>query len=105
MIKFRYTLLILFVFGIILNVIGRFVTDIELSFDSEVFILLLYLCTFYNIDETRMALSESELSDFVDWVTTHDYVKYSEGWTLRGGANGWHCTTEELLQKFRRDRR
>lgn len=52
-------------------------------------------------DQEAAAITKGELGDFVDWVRDMNFKKYAEGWCEAGGSNGWHCTTEELIQKFR----
>ena len=50
--------------------------------------------------EAEPKLPLSQLGDFVDWIRDNRFKMYSEGWCPEGGANGWHCSTEELLKAF-----
>lgn len=50
--------------------------------------------------EKNQHLPLSQLGDFVDWIRDNRFKMYAEGWCPEGGANGWHCSTEELLKAF-----
>ena len=43
-----------------------------------------------------------ELGEFVDWIRDNNWKMYTEGWCGLGGSNGWHCTTEELIEMFKK---
>lgn len=47
------------------------------------------------------SLPFAELGEFVDWIRDIGFKQYAEGWCQAGGSNGWHCTTDELIQMFR----
>lgn len=44
--------------------------------------------------------SKKEAIKFADWIKEIGWEKYKEGWCQAGGSNGWHCTTEELYEKY-----
>jgi hypothetical protein len=43
----------------------------------------------------------NELGDFVDWINKTNFKQYPAGWCQAGGSNGWHCTTQELINFFK----
>ena len=51
-------------------------------------------------DNKPKELTKDKLGDFVDWVRENRWTKYAEGWCELGGSNGWHCTTDELINRF-----
>jgi len=78
-----------------LEVHGSIVDDIKSTVDA--------LFQEQNLQQTvcYTMLPLAELGDFVDWITEVRFKMYAEGWCEAGGSNGWHCTTDELLQMFR----
>ena len=78
-----------------LEVDGSIVDDIMTTVDDLFFQQNLQQTACYTM------LPLAELGDFVDWITDVRFKMYAEGWCQAGGSNGWHCTTDELLQMFR----
>jgi hypothetical protein len=61
----------------------------------------------YAIDGERLAAKSCAditiefAGKFAEWVTdVKGFRKYNEGWCERGGSNGWHCSTDELINEY-----